>query len=51
VEENNNFHSNFVSFLDAKMPHKVVSLEIKQCEKQILIDSMIKFKEVYGTTD
>lgn len=50
VEENKNFHSNFVSFLDSKMPDKVVSLEIKQCEKQMLIDSMIKFKEVYGTT-
>ncbi len=47
-KENENFHSNFVSFLETNMHDKVVSLEIKQCEKQILIDSMTKFKKVYG---
>jgi sugar phosphate isomerase/epimerase len=48
VEINNSFHTDFASFLHHNMPDKLVSLEIKQCDKHLLFNAINKFVGIYG---
>lgn len=48
MEENSDFHRTFAKHLNETMPDKVVSLEIKQSEKPVLINSIREFAKIYG---